>query len=141
MHMKRVFGLETEYGITVDGMDDVDVVRESIAIVRSYTEHGALLKWDYSGEDPHNDARGFRAPELRQDTDEAAYYELDKHRNLTFAEIKSERVLEECMRRRNAHLPEGQRCRLYKNNTDFQGHSYGCHDNFLMHRKTPWDRV
>ena len=176
--MRRVFGLETEYGITVDGMADVDVVRESIAIVRSYTEHGSLMKWNYSGEDPHNDARGFRAPELRQDTDEAAYYELDKHRNLTFEEIKSdlvlsngarfyndhahpeystpecatladivaqdkagERVLEECMRRRNAHLPEGQRCRLYKNNTDFQGHSYGCHDNFLMRRETPWERV
>ena len=35
--MKRVFGLETEYGITVDGMDDLDVVRESIEIVRCYT--------------------------------------------------------------------------------------------------------
>jgi proteasome accessory factor A len=176
--MRRVFGLETEYGITVDGMADLDVVRESIAIVRSYTEHGAHLKWDYTGEDPHVDARGFRAPELRQDTDEAAYYELDKHRNLTFAEIKSdlvlsngarfyndhahpeystpecitlkdivaqdkagERVLEECMRRRNSHLPEGQTCRLYKNNTDFQGHSYGCHDNFLMRREVPWDRI
>lgn len=39
--MKRVFGLETEYGITVDGVSDLDVVRESIEIVRSYTEHGA----------------------------------------------------------------------------------------------------
>ncbi|MEQ1851332.1 MAG: proteasome accessory factor PafA2 family protein [Chthoniobacteraceae bacterium] len=176
--MKRVFGLETEYGITVDGMADLDVVRESIAIVRSYTEHGAHLKWDYTGEDPHQDARGFRAPELRQDTDEAAYYELDKHRNLSFAEIKSdlvlsngarfyndhahpeystpecatlkdivaqdkagERVLEECMRRRNSHLPDGQTCRLYKNNTDFQGHSYGCHDNFLMRREVPWEHI
>ena len=176
--MRRVFGLETEYGITVDGLADLDVVRESIAIVRSYTEHGAHLKWDYTMEDPHQDARGFRAPELLQDTDEAAYYELDKHRNLSFAEIKSdlvlsngarfyndhahpeystpecatiadivaqdkagERVLEECMRRRNSHLPEGQTCRLYKNNTDFQGHSYGCHDNFLMRREVPWERI
>ncbi len=176
--MRRVFGIETEYGITVDGMADVDVVRESIAIVRCYTEHGSHMKWDYSAEDPHNDARGFRAPELRQDTDEAAYFELDRGRNLSFAEIKSdlvlsngarfyndhahpeystpecaalrdivaqdkagERVLEECMRRRNAHLPEGQRCRLYKNNTDFQGHSYGCHDNFLMRRDVPWERI
>ncbi|MEO6784837.1 MAG: proteasome accessory factor PafA2 family protein, partial [Chthoniobacteraceae bacterium] len=70
--MRRVFGIETEYGITVDGMPNVDVVRESIAIVRSYTEHGANLKWDYTSEDPHQDARGFRAPGLRQDTDEAA---------------------------------------------------------------------
>lgn len=176
--MKRVFGLETEYGITVDGMPDVDVVRESIAIVRCYTEHGAHMKWNYESEDPHQDARGFRAEELRQDTDEASYYELDKYRNLTFAEIKSdlvlsngarfyndhahpeystpecatlkdivaqdkagERVMEECMKRRNSHLPEGQSCRLYKNNTDFQGHSYGCHDNFLMRRDVPWDHI
>jgi Pup amidohydrolase len=176
--MKRVFGLETEYGITVDGMADLDVVRESIAIVRSYTDHGAHMKWDYSLEDPHQDARGFRADELQQDVDEAAYYELDKHRNLTFAEIKSdlvlsngarfyndhahpeystpecatlrdlvaqdkagERVLEECMRRRNQKLPLGQTCRLYKNNTDFQGHSYGCHDNYLMRRDVAWDEI
>ena len=101
--MRRVFGIETEYGITVDGMADVDVVRESIAIVRSYTEHGSLLKWDYESEDPHNDARGFRAPELRQDTDEAAYYELDKHRNLTFEEIKSDLVLSNGARFYNDH--------------------------------------
>jgi proteasome accessory factor A len=31
--------------------------------------------------------------------------------------------------------------RLYKNNTDFAGHSYGCHDNFLMIRDIPWDRI
>ncbi len=176
--MKRVFGLETEYGITVDGMADLDVVRESIAIVRSYTQHGSHMKWDYTGEDPHQDARGFRAEELLQDTDEASYYELDKNRHLSFAEIKSdlvlsngarfyndhahpeystpecatlrdlvaqdkagERILEECMRRRNTLLPPGQVCRLFKNNTDFHGHSYGCHDNFLMRRDVPWERI
>ena len=31
--------------------------------------------------------------------------------------------------------------RLYKNNTDFVGHSYGCHDNYLMRRDVPWDRI
>jgi proteasome accessory factor PafA2 len=176
--MKRVFGLETEYGITVDGVEDLDVVRESIEIVRSYTEHGASMKWDYNLEDPHQDARGFRVTELLQDTDEAAYYELDKARPLSFQEIKSdlvlsngarfyndhahpeystpecttlheivaqdkagERILAECARRRNLHLPKGCEARLYKNNTDFVGHSYGCHDNFLMERKVPWERV
>ena len=39
--MKRVFGIETEYGITVDGVEKVDVVAESIEMVRRYTEHGA----------------------------------------------------------------------------------------------------
>ena len=72
--MKRVFGIETEFGITVDGVDNVDVVSESIELVRRYTEHGTLMKWDYSLEDPHNDARGFRAAELLQDTDESSYF-------------------------------------------------------------------
>src|SRR5438552_7987086 len=28
-----------------------------------------------------------------------------------------------------------------QNNTDFFGHSYGCHDNYLMQRDVPWDRI
>src|SRR5882724_382974 len=174
--MKRVVGLETEYGITVNGAEIVDVVAESIELVRRYTEHGALMKWDYELEDPHLDVRGFRARELLQDTDESAYYEIDKNRPLSFEEIKSdlvlsngarfyndhahpeystpecttlaeivaqdkagERILAECAKRRNTHLPKGCEARLYKNNTDFIGHSYGCHDNYLMRRDVPWE--
>src|SRR4029079_6852246 len=147
-------------------------------LVRRYTENCALMKWDYELEDPHLDARGFRARELLQDTDESAYYEIDKRRPLSFEEIKSdlvlsngarfyndhahpeystpecstlrqilaqdkagERILAECARRRNAHLPKDCRARLYKNNTDFQGHSYGCHDNYLTLRRVPWDKL
>jgi proteasome accessory factor A len=136
------------------------------------------MKWDYELEDPHLDARGFRAKSLRQDTDESAYYEIDKNRPLSFEEIKSdlvlsngarfyndhahpeystpecttlhqivaqdkagERILAECARRRNEKLEAGQEVRLYKNNTDFFGHSYGCHDNYLMRRDIPWDRI
>ncbi len=176
--MKRVFGLETEYGITLSGAETVDVVAESIELVRRYTDHGALMKWDYDLEDPHLDARGFRARELLQDTDESAYYEIDKRRPLSFEEIKSdlvlsngarfyndhahpeystpecttvrqivaqdkagERILAECARRRNQKLPSGYEVRLYKNNTDFAGHSYGCHDNYLMSRDIAWDRI
>ena len=176
--MKRVFGLESEYGITVNGAENVDVVAESIELVRRYTEHGALMKWDYELEDPHLDARGFRAKQLLQDADESAYYEIDKNRPLSFEEIKSdlvlsngarfyndhahpeystpecttlhqivgqdkagERILAECARRRNQKLETGQEVRLYKNNTDFVGHSYGCHDNYLMRRDIPWDRI
>jgi proteasome accessory factor PafA2 len=174
-----IFGIETEYGITVDGQENVDVVHESIEIVRRYTEYGSLMKWDYNLEDPHQDARGFRAAELMQDTDESAYYEIDKNRPLSFEEIKSdlvlsngarfyndhahpeystpecstlrelvaqdkagERILAECARRRNKQLADGgKEVRLYKNNTDFVGHSYGCHDNYLMRRDVPWDRI
>src|SRR5262252_3262376 len=176
--MRHVFGLETEYGITLCGAETVDVVAESIELVRRYTDHGALMKWDYDLEDPHLDARGFRARELLQDTDESAYYEIDKRRPLSFEEIKSdlvlsngarfyndhahpeystpecttlqqiaaqdkagERILAECARRRNQKLPPGYEVRLYKNNTDFASHSYGCHDNYLMSRDIAWDRI
>src|SRR5437588_8636310 len=176
--MKRVFGLETEYGITVNGAENVDVVAESIELVRRYTEHGALMKWDYDLGGPDLDARGFRAKQLMQDADESAYYEIDKNRPLSFEEIKSdlvlsngarfyndhahpeystpectilrqivaqdkagERILAECARRRNEKLDDGREVRLYKNNTDFVGHSYGCHDNFLMRRDLAWDRI
>jgi proteasome accessory factor PafA2 len=176
--MQRVFGLETEYGITIHGAESVDVVAESIELVRRYTEHGAHMKWDYELEDPHRDARGFHAKELLQDTDESAYYEIDKNRPLSFEEIKTdlvlsngarfyndhahpeystpecttlrelvaqdkagERILAECARRRSSKLPPDNEVRLYKNNTDFSGHSYGCHDNYLMRRDIPWDRI
>ena len=179
--MNRVFGIETEYGIAVDGQENVDVVAESIEIVRSYTEYGASMKWDYDLEDPHKDARGFRVRELLQDTDEAAFFEIDKARPLSFEEIKGdlvlsngarfyndhahpeystpecttlrqlvaqdkagERVLWESARRRNERIAEvhpERTVRLYKNNTDFVGHSYGCHDNYLMSRETPWERI
>src|SRR5581483_9958712 len=53
-----------------------------------------------------------------------------------------ERILGECARRRNKQLAaDGKEVRLYKNNTDFIGHSYGCHDNYLMRRDVPWDRI
>src|SRR5439155_978674 len=108
--MKRVFGLETEYGITLSGAESVDVVAESIELVRHYTDHGALMKWDYELEDPHLDARGFRARELLQDTDESAYYEIDKRRPLSFEEIKSDLVLSNGARFYNDHAhPEYSR--------------------------------
>jgi len=179
--MQRTLGIETEYGITVDGADSVDVVAESIALVRSYTKvelptQDSAMKWDYNLEDPHQDARGFRAAELLQDTDEAAYFELDKSRPLSFAEIKSDLVLSNGARFYNDHAhpeyctPEcsalddlvahdragerilmacahrlseqrGSKVRLYKNNTDFRGHSYGCHENYLLPRSLPWETL
>src|SRR4051794_7759823 len=176
--MERVFGIETEYGITVQGVESLDVVAESIELVRSYAEHGAHMKWDYGLEDPHRDARGFRAPSLLQDTDESAYFEIDRKRPLSFEEIKSdlvlsngarfyndhahpeystpecstvrqivahekagEEILAECARRRASQLPADQKVRLFKNNTDFAGHSYGCHDNYLVRRDLPWDQL
>ncbi len=168
------FGMETEIGIFRDTADELDVVAESIALVRSATEPGVWMRWDYDSEDPHADVRGFRVAELRQDTDEANYFAQDSQRELSFVEIKSDLVLGNGARFYNDHAhpeycsPEcstleemlahdrdgeqilmacarhmseeiGSTVRLYKNNTDFLGHSYGCHENYLLPRSLPWD--
>ena len=170
------FGIETEIGITREKPEGLDVVAESIALVRSATAPGVRMRWDYSCEDPHCDARGFRVKELLQDTDESNYFAQDAQRTLTFHEIKSDLVLRNGARFYNDHAhpeyctPECSRlleilqqdyagdsvliaCAkalsqnsdnpvlLYKNNTDFRGHSYGCHENYLMPRTLTWDTL
>lgn len=170
------FGLETEIGIARDNVENLDVVAESIALVRSATEPGVRMRWDYGAEDPHADMRGFHVDELRQDTDEANYFAQDSQRELTFSEIKSDLVLGNGARFYNDHAhpeyctPEcstleeivahdragerilmrcaqrlsavtGSTVRLYKNNTDFFGHSYGCHENYLLARSLSWDKL
>ena len=76
------FGLENEIGITRERPEGIDVVAESIALVRSATVPGVRSCWDYGREDPHRDARGFRVAALRQDTDEANYFAQDASRAL-----------------------------------------------------------
>jgi proteasome accessory factor A len=167
--MQRLLGIETEYGITIEGEENIDPVQQSIALIKSYRHDDFHPMWDYSGEDPLLDARGFRAKTLKEHPDEREQQVADRQRNLSAVEIKSdliltngarlyndhahpeystaecrsffqlvahdkggERILQRCAVRRSQTL--GQRVILYKNNTDFHGHSYGCHDNYLMRR-------
>ena len=174
--MNIQFGLETEIGITRENSQGIDVVRESINLVRSASAPGVRMRWNYSNEDPHLDARGFRVQQLKQDKDEAHYFAQDVNRRLSFKEIKSDYILKNGARFYNDHAhPEycTPECSnpvellqqdhdgdeilmsclrtinqktdnpviLYKNNTDFQGHSYGCHENYLLPRSLAWDRL
>jgi Pup amidohydrolase len=171
--MQIQFGLETEYGISRERPEDIDVVEESIAVVRSIHARGVRDRWDYQREDPHQDARGFRVDSLQQDADEASYFKQDARRSISFTELKSDLVLRNGARFYNDHThpeystPEcstprellqqdwagdalvtdcgieassgsDNPVRLYKNNTDFLGHSYGCHENYLLPREIPW---
>jgi proteasome accessory factor PafA2 len=174
--MQIQFGLETEYGITREQPEGIDVVEEAIAVVRSAHAPGVRDKWDYQREDPHQDARGYRVQALQQDADEASYFGQDARRSLSFTELKSDLVLRNGARFYNDHThpeyctPEctaprellqqdfagdalvtqcavaatgdsGNPVRLYKNNTDFLGHSYGCHENYLLPRSVPWPKL
>jgi Pup amidohydrolase len=170
------FGTETEIGIAREKEENLDVVAESMALVRTATKSGVLMRWDYECEDPHADMRGFHVEELRQDSDEASYFAQDAGRELSFVEIKSDLVLGNGARYYNDHahpeyctpecsaveelvahdragerilmrcaqkLSEERGCGvyLYKNNTDFRGHSYGCHENYLLPRSLPWEKL
>jgi proteasome accessory factor PafA2 len=171
----RLFGLETEYGIAREDLATTDPVVESMELVRAYLTAAFERTWDYGGEDPHEDARGFRVTGLRQDCEEFA--RKDAHRPFSFYEMKSDLVLPNGARFYNDHThPEyssaecrtlrdlvaqdragervvqlaagrrnralgGPKVQLYKNNTDFHGHSYGCHDNYLVARSIPFTRL
>jgi proteasome accessory factor A len=50
-----------------------------------------------------------------------------------------DQLLMECAR--NLNQRSDNPVRLYKNNTDFCGHSYGCHENYLLPRTLPWDAL
>ncbi|ALA57236.1 proteasome accessory factor PafA2 family protein [Nitrospira moscoviensis] len=173
----RLFGIETEYGITRDDLSEVDPVVESMELVRAHLTASFERRWDYAGEDPHEDARGFRVSGLAQDKEEDEFAKADAHRPFSFHEMKSdlvlpngarfyndhthpeystpecrtlrdllahdragERIVQRAAARRNQQLG-GPHVQLYKNNTDFHGHSYGCHDNYLVRRSIPFERV
>jgi len=170
----RLFGIETEYGITREDLHDVDPVVESMELVRAHLEGEFQQQWDYRGEDPHEDQRGFRVSGLQQDKEEEEFVKEDAQRSLSFHEMKSdlvlsngarfyndhthpeystpecrtlrdlvahdragERIIQLAADRRNRHLGNSA-VQLYKNNTDFHGHSYGCHDNYLVARDIPF---
>ena len=174
----RLFGLETEYGITREDIRDPDPVVESMELVRAYLARPFRQEWDYSAEDPRQDDRGFRADRLAQDEEEERFEkEKDRQRPFSFQEMKSdlalnngarfyndhthpeystpecrslfdlllhdragERIVQECADRRNASLGNPG-VQIYKNNTDYKGHSYGCHDNYLLPRSVPFERI
>src|SRR5437868_15018726 len=173
----RLFGIETEYGITREDQDAVDPVVESMELVRAHLTASFERRWDYGGEDPHEDARGFRVSGLQQDKEEDEFAKVDAHRPFSFHEMKSdlvlpngarfyndhthpeystpecrtlkeilahdragERIVQRAAARRN-HALGGSHVQLYKNNTDFHGHSYGCHDNYLVSRSLPFPSI
>ncbi len=175
--MKRLLGLETEYGIQVDGVERMDVVVESMQLIRCYQERDFVARWDYERENPRQDMRGFEVDELLNDKDETVHLQQDRRRKIPLRELKSdliisngarlyndhthpeystpecydladlvasdragERILLHCARRRTASRGSGV-VRLYKNNTDFEGHSYGCHENYLISRRLPFQLV
>jgi len=166
MATPKVMGSEVEYGITVRGDPDFDPISGCVLLVNAYREDptGEIL-WDYDQENPLADARGFQVdgekytPNQQENiarnktlVNGARYYvdhahpeyscpEVTNARDLVIHEKAGERILEASRREANALLPEGCEMLLYKNNSDRKGNSYGCHENYLMDRRTPFKNI
>ncbi|MGO8883084.1 MAG: depupylase/deamidase Dop [Streptosporangiaceae bacterium] len=168
MSVRRVMGIETEYGISVPGQPGANAMVSSSQVVNAYQAATAArarrARWDFEEENPLRDARGFdlarEAADSAQLTDEdlglanviltngARLYvdhahpeysapECTNPRDAIIWDKAGERVMAEAAARATA-TPGGHAIQLYKNNTDNKGASYGCHENYLMNRATPF---
>ncbi|YAL84581.1 Pup--protein ligase [Dermacoccaceae bacterium W4C1] len=129
---RRIFGIETEYGVTCtfDGQrrltpDEVAryLFRKVVSWGRSsnvFLGNGSRLYLDV-GSHP-----------------EYATAECDDVRELVVHDKAGERIIEGLVEDAQQRLvEEGVQGQIYvfKNNTDSAGNSYGCHENFLISRK------
>ena len=159
MAVPKVCGIETEYGITTRGAAEANPVTASSLLINAYVEH-RRIGWDFEDESPGRDARGFRrepaaSPEVETHlvnavlTNGARYYVDHAHPEystpecadaleLVAADKAGERILARSVQAARRLLPPGQEIVAYKNNSDGKGNSYGCHENYLVDRRTPF---
>ena len=168
MSVRRVMGTETEYGISVPGQPGANAMVTSSQVVNAYqaatSARTRRARWDFEEENPLRDARGFdltrEAADSSQLTDEdlglanviltngARLYVDHAHPEYSTPECTNpraavvwdkagERVMAEAAAKA-ATVPGAAPIQLYKNNTDNKGASYGCHENYLMRRATPF---
>ena len=169
MALQKVLGIETEYGIVVRGAGESNPVSASSLLINAYVQElerrrlaGPKVGWDFEDEHPGNDARGSSGPSSPPDvethlvnavlTNGARYYVDHAHPEISTPEcadaravVVFDRAAEEIIRQSiisaNRLLPEGQELVVHKNNSDGKGNSYGCHENYLMARSTPFSRI
>jgi proteasome accessory factor A len=157
-------GVETEYGIMTRGVDEHNPILASSVLINSFASPRLRrVRWDYEEESPLRDARGFERPALEPLEDEgglvsvildngARYYvdhahpeystpECSNPRDLLIHDKAGERVLAESLRAARGVLGPNQSIVVYKNNSDGKGNSYGCHENYLMARATPFPMI
>jgi len=168
--VQRIQGSEVEYGIAVHGDPQANPMVVASHVVNAYASEQGLTRrtrWDYEEESPLRDARGFDlsrdAADSSQLTDEdlglaniiltngARLYVDHAHPEYSSPEVTNpldvlrwEKAGERVMRR-GAQLasavPNVGPVRLYKNNIDNKGASYGSHENYLMRRSVPFAHI
>ncbi len=165
MLIPRVLGTETEFGIAARDAEALDPVSNSIQLVGHYPALPSTQAiWDYENENPLLDVRGFEVdgererpgPEYNRLLNkllanggrlyvdgahpEYSTPECTNARELVAFERAGERILAACLEAL-ARERGGDKFLVYKNNTDGKGNSYGYHENYLIARSVPFDRI
>src|SRR5215210_2260188 len=163
MAIPKVCGIETEYGIMVRGADNNPVAASSLLITAYLNTHTRNIVSDFEDERPGNDARGFSlddalAPDIETHlvnavlTNGARYYVDHAHpevstpecldaREVVLFDRAAEEIVRASMIAARQMLPAGAEILCHKNNSDGKGNSYGCHENYLLSRETPFGRI
>ena len=148
--------------------DELHPMQLSNHVVKAYgaSAAGQPAGWDYETETPLRDIRGYEIsraaahPDQLTDTDlgmanviltnGARLYVDHAHPEYSGPEVTcaldavrydkaGDAVMALAAQRATQSL--GRSVRLYKNNTDGKGASYGTHENYLLQRSTPFDRI
>lgn len=168
MSVHRVMGIETEYGISSPQHPHADPVSLSTQVVNAYAlktmgPRKAFSAWSYDDESPLRDARGYDMSRSDADpsqltdadfaianvvlTNGARLYVDHAHPEYSSPEVTNpmDAVLWDVAGERvmaaaaiAAEEAYGEPIRLYKNNADNKGASYGCHENYLVQREVPF---
>ena len=96
-----MIGIETEYGIYVEGKGAGDLVAESTYLVKACPPPAAT-GWDYRHEHPRRDVRGFTVDHLSVDPHDAQFEQTNRPHS-TDVEVRSDRVLPSGARLYNDH--------------------------------------
>ena len=164
MAIPKICGIETEYGISVREAGEFNPIFTSSLLINAYAKPAfKRVKWDYEEENPLRDARGFdRTPADAVVEDDSGlvnvilpngsrYYvdhahpeysspECSNARDLVIWDKAGERILEDSIKAAKV-IVEDQSVSIYKNNSDGKGNSYGCHENYLVDRKTAFPNL
>jgi len=166
MAIEKIIGTEIELGITAKDASGFDPVSSSILLINSHPAFSDVqAMWDYAGENPLLDARGFEVSGEHEKPNQQDNRTINKvlrnggrlyvdgahpeysspectnARDVVCYEKAGERIFEMCLASANLNLGEQQRMFVYKNNSDGKGNSYGHHENYLMDRALPFEQI
>ncbi len=162
MAIPKVLGTETEFGILIRHAPDFNPSLASALVVNSVSNSRGRFSWSYETEHPRKDARDTIIEAFQPDYEAAAvntvlsngarFYVDHAHPEYSSPEaadpmtaalydVAGEEVCRIAMETASDYLREGEELALYKNNSDGKGNSYGYHENVLLARSLPFERI